>query len=172
VKDSDLDEASPDHLGSALDLADANPTDSLAKRPSAPPELANPDAAKGPAETVALRQRESLPPTAAPSAVTPGTASSASNRVPTSALSQPEAPANGKPSSSGTPSTGTVVLEVEQGGIEVPNFMGKSVRAAIEAAEESQLELTPLGSGVAREQSPAPGSHVAAGTRILVKFER
>jgi cell division protein FtsI (penicillin-binding protein 3) len=172
VKDSDLDEASPDHLGSALDLADASTTDSLAQRPSAPPALANLNAAKGPAETVALRQKESLPPTTAPSAVMPGTASSATNRAPASALGEPEAPANGKPSSSGIPSTGTVVLEVEQGGIEVPNFLGKSVRAAIETAEESQLELTPLGSGVAREQSPTPGSHVAAGTRILVKFER
>jgi len=64
------------------------------------------------------------------------------------------------------------VLDVEQGGIEVPNFLGKSVRSAIEFAQENQLELSPLGSGIAREQSPAPGAHVPAGTRIVVKFER
>ena len=65
-----------------------------------------------------------------------------------------------------------VVLDVEQGGIEVPNFAGKSVRTALELAEENQLELSPVGSGLAREQSPAPGTHMAAGSRIVVKFER
>jgi len=34
------------------------------------------------------------------------------------------------------------------------------------------FELSPVGSGLAREQSPAPGTHVAAGSRIVVKFER
>ena len=70
------------------------------------------------------------------------------------------------------PLAGTVVLDVEQGGIVVPEFKGKSVRGALELAEENQLELSPVGSGLAREQSPAPGTHVAAGSRIVVKFER
>lgn len=68
--------------------------------------------------------------------------------------------------------TGTVVLEVEQGGIEVPSFLGKTVRAAIEAAEDSGLELEVVGSGIARDQTPTQGSHVAAGSRIVVHFER
>ena len=45
------------------------------------------------------------------------------------------------------PSSGTVVLDVEQGGIVVPSFVGKSVRAAIELAEESGLDLDAVGSG-------------------------
>jgi cell division protein FtsI (penicillin-binding protein 3) len=64
------------------------------------------------------------------------------------------------------------VLEVEQGGILVPSFLGKSVRAAIEMAQESGLDLDAVGSGLAREQSPAPGSHVASGSQVTVKFGR
>jgi len=65
-----------------------------------------------------------------------------------------------------------VVLDVEQGGIVVPSFVGKSVRSAIELAENSGLDLDVVGSGLAQEQSPAPGTHVASGARITVKFGR
>src|SRR5207253_9898552 len=71
-----------------------------------------------------------------------------------------------------TPAEGTVVLDVEQGGIVVQSFAGKSVRSAIEIAEESGLDLDAVGSGIAREQSPPAGSHVAAGSRVTVRFGR
>jgi stage V sporulation protein D (sporulation-specific penicillin-binding protein) len=77
-----------------------------------------------------------------------------------------EAPANRMASS------GTVVLDVEQGGIVVPSFLGKSVRSAVELAQENGLDLDSSGSGQAREQSPPPGTHVAAGTRVTVRFAR
>ena len=70
------------------------------------------------------------------------------------------------------PVTGTVVLDVEQGGVVVPSFMGKSVRSAIELAQDNGLDLDALGSGVGREQLPSPGTHVAAGSRVTVKFGR
>jgi beta-lactam-binding protein with PASTA domain len=70
------------------------------------------------------------------------------------------------------PSSGTIVLDVEQGGIVVPSFLGKSVRAAIEMAQESGLDLDAVGSGLARQQSPAAGSHVASGSQVTVKFGR
>jgi len=70
------------------------------------------------------------------------------------------------------PSRGTVVLDVEQGGIVVPSFAGKSVRSAIEMAEDSGLDLAAVGSGLARDQTPAAGSHVAAGSQVTVKFAR
>jgi cell division protein FtsI (penicillin-binding protein 3) len=70
------------------------------------------------------------------------------------------------------PSSGTVVLDVEQGGVVVPSFAGKSVRGAIELAEDSGLDLDAVGSGMAREQSPSAGSHVATGSRVTVKFGR
>ena len=62
------------------------------------------------------------------------------------------------------PSSGTVVLDVEQGGIVVPSFLGKSVRAAIEMAQESGLDLDVVGSGLAR-RTVAP-SRIARGVRI------
>ena len=70
------------------------------------------------------------------------------------------------------PATGTVVLDVEQGGIEVPSFVGKTVRGAVEAAQDAGLELEAVGSGVARQQSPPAGTHVAAGAHVTVQFER
>src|SRR6202030_4271393 len=70
------------------------------------------------------------------------------------------------------PVTGTVVLDVEQGGIEVPSFVGKTVRSAIEVAQDSGLELEAVGSGVGRQQSPAAGTHVAAGSHVTVQFGR
>ena len=74
--------------------------------------------------------------------------------------------------SSDAPKTGTVVLDVEQGGIVVPSFAGKSVRSAIEQAEQSGLELDAVGSGVGLDQSPVAGSHVPAGSHITVRFGR
>ncbi len=68
------------------------------------------------------------------------------------------------------PITGTVVLDVEQGGIEVPSFVGKTVRGAVEAAQDIGLQLDAVGSGVARQQTPVAGTHVAAGARVTVQF--
>ena len=80
--------------------------------------------------------------------------------------------AGGEISSERPPSSGTVVLDVEQGGIVVPSFTGKSVRGAIELAQDSGLDLDAVGSGLAREQSPVAGSHVTTGTRVRVTFGR
>ena len=76
------------------------------------------------------------------------------------------------PQTEQAPASGTVVLDVEQGGIVVPSFIGKSVRAAIESAQESGLDLDAVGSGVCRAQSPVAGTHVAAGSRVTVRFGR
>ena len=145
VKDSDLDESSPDHLGSALEIADAGDN----SPPPATPAL-KPSAAQGPVVAVALREKETAPPALATAPAAPGNVAQAAT----------------------SPSNGTVVLDIEQGGIEVPSFLGKSVRGALEAAQDSGLELNPIGSGIAREQSPAPGMHVTAGSRVVVKFGR
>ena len=146
VKDSDLDEASPDHLGSGLEVADATPADAATPAPPA----AKPSPVQGPVVPAALREKEPLPMAAT-------SARSKSTVLDTSVS---------------TPSTGTVVLDVEQGGIEVPSFIGKSVRSALEAAQDSGLELNPVGSGIAREQLPAAGAHVTAGSKVMVKFAR
>jgi cell division protein FtsI (penicillin-binding protein 3) len=144
VKEGDLEESSPDHLGSALDVAENAP-------PEPPPAMQRkPSPATNYARVVpaALREKIASPPAAARE--------------------------NEKPAAPDVevPATGTVVLDVEQGGIVVPSFLGKSVRAAIETAQDSSLELEAVGSGMARDQSPAAGSHVAAGSRIVVRFAR
>jgi hypothetical protein len=91
---------------------------------------------------------------------------------PSTPVGNGETGSGGPPLPARLPSSGTVVLEVEQGGILVPSFLGKSVRAAIEMAQENGLDLDAVGNGLAREQSPLPGSHVASGTSITVKFGR
>jgi len=142
VKDQDLEEGSPDHVGEPLNLAEAGGME--APTPQVPPAKPAP-AATGVVQA-AMQDREILPST-------PDQKTTASIPVP-------------------NPTSGTVVLDVEQGGIVVPSFIGKTVRSAVEVAQESGLELNALGSGVGHEQSPAPGTHVVAGTRIMVKFER
>ncbi len=69
------------------------------------------------------------------------------------------------------PPNGTVILDVSDGAV-VPSFLGKSMRSVIEAAQTAGIEVDAFGSGVAREQSPAPGSRLPAGRRVAVRFGR
>ncbi|MEO5937127.1 MAG: penicillin-binding transpeptidase domain-containing protein, partial [Terriglobales bacterium] len=66
---------------------------------------------------------------------------------------------------------GTVILEVGTGPM-APHLLGKTVRAAIEAAQDAGVEIDVVGTGVARSQSPLPGQRVAPGTRVAVHFAR
>ena len=66
---------------------------------------------------------------------------------------------------------GTVVLDVETGQV-VPMFVGKPLRAAVQLAQQAGFELQVMGSGVAREQSPAPGTRLPAGSKVAVRFSR
>jgi cell division protein FtsI (penicillin-binding protein 3) len=156
VTQQDLEEGSPDRLGENLDLAQATTSDSTGQ-PTVPAAKPSPEVAGSAVVPAALREHEPVPPIAP-------------DRKQFATLT-------GKPDPAPAPlvrlpSGGTVVLEVEQGGIVVPSFLGKSVRATIEMAEESGLDLEAVGSGIAREQSPAAGSHVAAGSRVTVRFGR
>jgi cell division protein FtsI/penicillin-binding protein 2 len=155
VNKQDLAEGSPDHLGEALDMADA-PIPSPVSAPANTVADAMPES-DGAVVSAALRQQETLAASSAESMQSPA--------APNSQLAPAVIPGR-------LPSSGTVVLDVEQGGIAVPSFAGKSVRGAIELAEDSGLELDAVGSGLAHEQSPQPGSHVATGSRVTVKFGR
>jgi cell division protein FtsI (penicillin-binding protein 3) len=155
VPETNLEDSSPDHLGANLDIAEA--------ASDAPPGAMQPK----PAET---QSAETPKPTTTQDAARvvaaaltrsdPGPSSPSPNAMPTNVA------ATSKPSS------GTVVLDVEEGGIEVPSFLGKNLRGALEAAEDAGLEIDALGSGIARNQSPLPGARVASGARIVVHFER
>jgi cell division protein FtsI (penicillin-binding protein 3) len=153
----DLEEGSPDHPGETLDAADANQSDTLELQNGATGvERVQPGGYARPSIAVAIvpaSMRENIAlPDQKPFA-TPAASSTAAIAVPAS-------------------TAGTVVLDVERGGIVVPSFAGKSVRAAIELAETSGLDLNIVGSGLAQEQSPAPGTHVPTGATIMVKFGR
>ncbi len=151
VKDQDVEEGSPDRLGDSLEAVDT------------PPEVSNPqalitstkpspDLAAGTVMQAAVKHHEPVAPPVP------------EQSTPIEEEKPPETPH--------IPSSGTVILDVEQGGIVVPSFLGKSVRTAIEIAQENGLDLDAVGSGVARQQSPLPGSHVASGSQVTVRFGR
>ena len=143
ITEKDAEEGSPDRLGEPLDMTDMS-------APVPPPLSASAKPATAAAVVpAALRQYERPSP------------------APQTPLAPPPTTA-----SKMAPSIGTVILDVEQGGIVVPSFLGKSVRAAIELAQSSGLDLDAEGSGLGLEQSPAAGSHVAAGSRVVVRFGR
>jgi cell division protein FtsI (penicillin-binding protein 3) len=158
VPESSLEESSPDRLGATLDMADAGT--SAPPAPVAPLPKPSPiGEAVVPAAMLTRERGESTKP----SSVKPSADQQlASATTPPSENSQ----------SQKLPAGGTVVLDVEEGGIEVPSFLGKNLRIAIEAAQDAGLDLDAIGSGVAREQAPLPGTHVAAGSRITVHFGR
>jgi cell division protein FtsI (penicillin-binding protein 3) len=156
TKDKDLEEGTPDHPGEPLDTAEVN-SDSLQRAAGkdhgalSPP----PPTAEAGREVVQAAMRQSEPT---------AIATANSQQIPP-ADSDTAVPAK-------APTTGTVVLDVEQGGIEMPSFLGKTVRGALEAAQDADLELEAVGSGLARQQFPSAGTHVAAGAHVTVQFGR
>jgi cell division protein FtsI (penicillin-binding protein 3) len=165
ASEKDLDEGSPDHPGDAIEVADA-------------PEVVTPPSIARGEPGVSTR----LDPSTALRTGSRDTRSSAINHVITPAALREQvttpsrAPSMASASSVGSgsmlPSSGTVVLDVEQGGIAVPSFLGKSVRFAIEIAEANGLDLEIVGSGIAQDQSPVAGAHVSSGAKITVRFGR
>lgn len=151
TKDNDLEEGTPDHPGERLETAEVEGDSSEAAKPNVA-RAPTPATAGGDGNVIqaALRQAEPIP--APPLGAPPSDATAMTQTI--------------------LPASGTVVLDVEQGGIEVPSFVGKTVRGAVETAQDAGLELEAVGSGVARQQTPAPGTHVAAGTHVTVQFGR
>ena len=154
VPDASLEESSPDHLGASLDMGEANEAPAI-------PAAVKPGTIA--AQVVPAAQITRDPDHPAQS--TPTTAAASS-------LSAQTDPPSENSRTQKLPVGGTVVLDVEEGGIEVPSFLGKNLRVAIEAAQDAGLDLDAVGSGIAREQSPLPGARVAAGSRITVRFGR
>jgi cell division protein FtsI (penicillin-binding protein 3) len=187
IKDKDLDEGTPDHPGEPLDTAEVNADSPEPAAAAGGARAAQPANADGDGRVVqaAIRQRE----TAGQSAAASGGSQPGQIQSVKASIEETKAPPfdrlragflakdarNGAPASEAQPkmpASGTVVLDVEQGGIEVPSFLGKTVRGAVEAAQDAGIELEAVGSGIARQQSPAAGAHVAAGSRVTVQFGR
>ena len=156
--DTDLDEGSPDHPGEAIETAEATEPGSFSTAASGAPGV-----------SARVDERDARLSTIV-NGVVP-----AAMREKTLTSNQADTPPVAAATSSSTvpqPQNGTAVLDVEQGGIVVPSFTGKSVRSAIELAQTSGLDLAVVGSGVGQDQSPAPGSRVPSGARITVRFGR
>jgi cell division protein FtsI (penicillin-binding protein 3) len=166
TKDKDLEEGTPDHPGEPLETAEVNgssaPQPSVARAP-----LQQAQGRLSPANAGSDGQIVQ----AAMRAQVPGDPGAVAQR-PTEQLKAPIATDAAPSPQTRLPANGTVVLDVEQGGIEVPPFLGKTVRGAVEAAQDAGLELEAVGSGVARQQSPPAGTHVPAGSRVTVQFGR
>ena len=139
----DVDESS-DHLGAPLQDDQATAA------------AAQPAAAKTPTAT-------KVTPFADVKATIPANAGASVDVAQAQTSPAPAAPAQP------TPGGGTVVLEVDSG-VVVPSFLGKPLRSAVETAQQSGLEINAIGSGVAREQWPAPGTRLLAGQHITVRF--
>jgi cell division protein FtsI (penicillin-binding protein 3) len=154
TKDKDLEEGTPDHPGETLETAEVN-GDSSEPTQSSVARAATPANAGGKMVQAAIREP-----------VRSNNAEPGVQEVPSKVSD------TGTASPVKLPATGTVVLDVEQGGIEVPSFVGKTVRGAVESAQDIGLELEAVGSGVARQQTPPAGTHVAAGARVTVQFGR
>jgi len=142
--DDDAGDESSDRLGASLQMADADPGTNVKTQPNAMLTNATPE--PNPLRTAAIP--------APPAAVS----------------EKPQAPSPDAAKADHVPvATGTVVLDVESGPV-VPSFLGKPLRTAVETAQQSGLEINAIGSGVAREQWPAPGSRLPSGQKITVRF--
>src|SRR5580692_2444775 len=158
TQDKDLEEGTPDHPGEPLETAEIKEASSDETAGMAGVAQAqSPATADSEGKIVQAAIRQSEPAAASQSQPQPAGSPS---------------PVDAATGQARAPTTGTVVLDVEQGGIEVPSFVGKTVRGAVEAAQDTGLELEAVGSGVARQQSPSAGTHVAAGTHVTVQFGR
>jgi len=56
--------------------------------------------------------------------------------------------------------------------VPVPSFEGAALRTVVERADSAGLRVQAVGNGLAREQVPAAGTMVPAGTEIVVRFTR
>ncbi len=77
-----------------------------------------------------------------------------------------------QPSKSAPPPSANTVVIADAGQLRVPSLIGLPIREIIEQAGSAGLEVEIAGSGIAREQAPAPGTMVPPGTKIVVRCER
>jgi cell division protein FtsI (penicillin-binding protein 3) len=71
-----------------------------------------------------------------------------------------------------TPPSNNAVVANTGRPVAVPSFIGEALRQVVESANSAGLRVQTVGSGLAREQAPAAGTMVPAGTEIVVRFTR
>jgi cell division protein FtsI (penicillin-binding protein 3) len=148
VNEQDIAEGSPDHLGEPLVAENESPENTTSQN------AISTNASASGTKVIQAAMRERIPVAEQPTE---------------SAEATTQTPSTAPPP---LPSGGTVVLDLEQGGIVVPSFLGKSIRGAIETAEDAGIALDVVGSGLGKQQVPPPGARVVAGSRVTVRFGR
>jgi cell division protein FtsI (penicillin-binding protein 3) len=131
--------------------------------PSDDPLRAPPVAAAAPIHAPAQPVTQSLNKPVSPEAKTPGNNSQAGSAVQLAASTQ-ETPAYKKASHSVTLSDAKK--------LKVPLLVGLPMRQVLVVANAAGLEVQISGSGTVRQQAPAAGTMVAAGTQIAVRCGR
>ena len=63
-------------------------------------------------------------------------------------------------------------LSARAAGSKVPDFRGMTLNTVLEESAATGLPVEVLGSGLARNQDPPPGSLLPPGTRVRVQFAR
>jgi cell division protein FtsI (penicillin-binding protein 3) len=172
--DKDLEEGSPDHPGEAIDATEANAADTtVPDRQLMAANMAKPSAgSRAPAPVPDDRGTQNGGQNGGNGAIVPAALRQQERAAQPNAKNILPVAENAAAPGVPAPANGTVVLDVEQGGIVVPSFAGMSVRSAIELAESSGLDLDVVGSGRGQDQSPPAGARVPGSTRIKVKFGR
>lgn len=156
VQDKDLEEESPDHLG-VLDVPAETGSQTDAEMGSKGGRQVLP-AVLAQAEPGPQFMRAGITSVTAPR--TAGAAMASLPPVQAERAGLPAVQTGGR----------SVVLSV--GGVSVPSFAGKSLRATVEAAQQAGLQLEAQGNGVARQQMPPPGTSVPRGSKVVVRFVR
>jgi cell division protein FtsI (penicillin-binding protein 3) len=66
----------------------------------------------------------------------------------------------------------SATVPIENDAVEIPNFVGQSPRAVIEACSRLGIAPSLIGNGVALEQTPDAGTSVVRGSQVTVRFGR
>jgi cell division protein FtsI (penicillin-binding protein 3) len=137
-------------------------------------KLANAAAAEGNEKPVAgtegkvAESASTLPPTTAVAAFR------ANGGADSATLSGGDSPGRVPPPPKAVPAMqgkGSVVMNAGLR-VPVPSFEGAALRGVVEKADAVGLRVQAVGSGLAREQVPAAGTMVPAGTEVVVRFTR
>ena len=134
------------------------------------------DAPRSEADIQALYDAANALPSDDPLHTAPGQSApigqSANQPASNSKPAQPSAPpahAAALPTGAAPPQPTTTVTISDGARLRVPSLIGLPVRNVIEQAAAAGLQVQIIGSGIARQQAPNPGTMVPSGTKIVVR---
>jgi cell division protein FtsI (penicillin-binding protein 3) len=163
--DSDASEQDIEALYQAAnDLPADDPQSPAAQKAASATQAAPSIAAPRDASALASARANAIgaPAPSSPTAVSSGASPSSSSAQPSPAQSSGDA----------APSGTKIIQLPPENQFRVPALTGLTVRQVIEQAGAAGLDVQIVGNGLAREQAPAPGTLVAPGTKIVVRFTR